>query len=72
MRPPDVIGLTGTMPTPLPPDPRPEPEKRRTSTLVWALFVSISVVLGFLLLLPAISTLVIVVLWGLGGSGSNK
>jgi len=60
------------MPTHLPPDPCPEPGRRRPSTLVWALFVSITVVLGFLALLPAISTLVIVVLWGLGGSGSNK
>ena len=59
------------MPTPLPRDPRPEPG-RRTSTALWALFVTITVVLGFLALLPAISTLVIVVLWGLGGSGSNK
>jgi hypothetical protein len=59
------------MPTDFRPDPRPEP-RRRTSTLAWALFISITVVLGFLALLPAISTLVIVVLWGLGGSGSNK
>jgi hypothetical protein len=72
MRTPGVTRLTGHMQTDLPPDPRPQPEKRRTSTLVWALLVSVTVVLGALALLPVIGTFLVIVLWGLGGSGSNK
>ena len=71
MRAPGVTRLTGGMPTDLPPDPRHDPP-RRPSTLVWALFISIIVILGFLALLPMITTVTAVALWGLGGSGSNK
>jgi hypothetical protein len=71
MRPRDVIGLTGLMTSDLRPDPRPQPT-RRTSKLLWVVFITATVVLAFLALLPLISTLIVVALFGLGGSGSNK
>ena len=36
------------------------------------MFITVTVVLAFLALLPVISTLIVVALFGLGGSGSNK
>lgn len=71
MRPRGVIGLTGPMTSDPRPDPRPQPT-RRTTSIVWVLFLTATVVLTFLALLPVISTLIVVALFGLGGSGSNK
>lgn len=59
------------MPSELPPDPRPK-SSRRTSNLVMTVVITATVVLTFLALLPVISTIIVVILWGLGGSGSNK
>ena len=59
------------MPSELPPDPRPK-STRRTSILVMTMVVTAAVVLTFLALLPVIGTIIVVALWGLGGSGSNK
>jgi len=59
------------MPSELPPDPRPK-STRRTSNLVMTMVVIATCVLAFLALMPVIGTLIVVALWGLGGSGSNK
>jgi hypothetical protein len=59
------------MPSELRPDPRPK-STRRTSNLVMTMVVTAAVVLTFLALLPVIGTIIVVALWGLGGSGSNK
>jgi Na+-transporting NADH:ubiquinone oxidoreductase subunit NqrB len=67
MRPPDVIGLTGGMTT----DPSGRPP-RRTSNWFWALFIGGTVVLVFLAVLPLVTSAIVVALWGMGGSGSNK
>jgi hypothetical protein len=45
---------------------------RRTSHWFWALCLGGTVVLVLLALLPMITTAVVVALWGMGGSGSNK
>jgi hypothetical protein len=71
MRTPDVIGLTGLMTNDARPDRSPRPGRRPT-TLMWPVFLTITAVLAFLALLPWISTLIVVALFGLGGSGSNK
>jgi|tagenome__1003787_1003787.scaffolds.fasta_scaffold8371791_1 hypothetical protein len=70
MCPPDVIGLTVRMPT----DDRDTSlgRSRRRSRLVVALLITGTVVLSFLALLPWISTVIFVALFGLGSSGSNK
>jgi hypothetical protein len=59
------------MPSELPHDPRPK-STRRTSNLVMTMVVIATCVLAFLALLPVIGTVIVVALWGLGGSGSNK
>jgi hypothetical protein len=69
MHPPGVIGLTGRMTTPHRPS---DPPPRRRSSWIWAPFIVAIAVLGFLAALPLITTVVVVALWGLGGSGSNK
>jgi hypothetical protein len=45
---------------------------RRGSAAMWILFVAVIAILGFLVVLPWITTAIVVALWGLGGSGSNK
>jgi hypothetical protein len=72
MRPRSVTGLAGRMTSDLPPDPRPQPTARRPSRIGWTVFLTLTAVLAFLALLPAISAVIVVALWGLGGSGSNK
>jgi hypothetical protein len=67
MRPRGVIRLTGGMTT--------DPHRRhspRTSNWFWALFFGGTIVLVALALLPFLATIVVVALWGMGGSGSNK
>jgi hypothetical protein len=55
------------------PDKRDTPTKlERGNTLLWALLVLTSAVLAFIAFLPWIGSLLVVALWGLGGSGSNK
>ena len=67
MRPRDVTGLTGGMTT----DSSGRPP-RRTSNWFWALFLSGTAVLVFIAVVPLITTAIVVALWGMGGSGSNK
>jgi len=45
---------------------------RRTSNWFWALFLGGIAVLVFLAVVPLITTAIVVALWGMGGSGSNK
>jgi hypothetical protein len=52
------------------PDRDPQPTRR--TRVWWVLFIIATCVLAFLALLPVIGTLIVVALWGLGGSGSNK
>jgi hypothetical protein len=52
-----------------------DPHRRhspRTSNWFWALFFGGTIVLVALALLPFLATIVVVALWGMGGSGSNK
>jgi hypothetical protein len=69
MRPRDVIGLTGRMTTPHRPS---DPPPRRRSGWMWALVIAVIGFLGLIAALPLITSVVVVALWGLGGSGSNK
>ena len=62
-----MTGLTGRHD-----DPPPGRPPRRTSHWLWALFLGGTLVLAFLALLPMITTGIVVALWGMGGSGSNK
>jgi hypothetical protein len=52
--------------------PPPGRPPRRTSNWLWALFLGGTLVLVFVALLPMITTWLVVALWGMGGSGSNK
>jgi hypothetical protein len=52
------------------PDRHPRPARR--TSFWWVLFIIATCVLAFLALLPLIGTVIVVALWGLGGSGSNK
>lgn len=68
-----MIRLTGGMTTdPRSADRSPDRSQRRGSTLTWVIFFVVMAVLGLLAVLPWILSLVLVALYGLGGSGSNK
>jgi hypothetical protein len=45
---------------------------RRGSTVGWVLVITGIAVLAVLALLPLVTSLILVALYGLGGSGSNK
>jgi hypothetical protein len=70
MRPRDVIGLTGRMTT----SPRRsgDPRSGRSDRLVVIFLIVVTAGLALVALLPWIFTLLMVFVWGLGGSGSNK
>ena len=70
MHPREVTGLTGPMTTEHRDSSSHPP--RRGSTVLWALVTAVVVILGFLVVLPWITTAIVIALWGLGGSGSNK
>jgi hypothetical protein len=71
MRTPDVIVLTEVMTTE--PDRRDHhPRQEQPNRIGWLALVLVLVGVTFAALLPFVWTLVVVALWGLGGSGSNK